>query len=167
MCRFISMAVEDVAEAKRTFAGYVLWGNENKSFKSEVPAKFETLWVTDGHCSCGFYSKPYDPEVEKEKLSKRFSKPKYRKKGWSPERIEREVEYILKKPKAEGGLSGPLFSCLQSYTSEVGCCYFHMCWYSGDQDKQGLRIDGRLKVSINSGAVGATEIHENVLYIFM
>ena len=160
------MAVEDVAEARRIFAGYVLSGNENKLFKSEVPAKFETLWVTDGHCSCGFYSKPYDPEVEKEKLIKRFSKPKYRKKGWSPERIEREAETILKKPKMEGGLSQPLFSWLQSYTSEVGCCYFHMGWYSGDPDKQGLRIDERLRVSIGSGADGAAEIYENVLYEF-
>jgi hypothetical protein len=166
MCRFISMAVENVAEARRIFAGYALWDNENKSFKSEVPAKFEMLWVTDGHCSCGFYSKPYDPIVEKEKLIKRFSKPKYRKKGWSPERIEREVEAILNKPKVEGGLSRPLFSCLQSYTSEAGCCYFHMGWYSGDPDRQGLRIDKRLNVTISSGAIGAVEIYENVLYEF-
>ena len=161
------MAVEDKGKAKRIFVGYNLWDNENKSFKTEVAAEFDKLWVTDAHCSCAFYSEPYDPEVEVEKLKKRFSKPKYRKKGWTQERIDREVERILRiKSKDEGGLSKPLFHCLQNYVKEIGSCYFHIGWYSGDQTKQGLKIDEYSKVSISSGSINASEIYENVLYTF-
>jgi hypothetical protein len=166
MCRFISIAVENVEEAKRLFAGYTVWANENKSFKSELPPQFGTLWVTDGHCSCDFYSDPYDPENEAQKLRKRFSKLKYKKKGWSEERIEREVKQILGKPKQEGGLSSLLFSCIQHYTKNIGSCYFHVGWYDGDQTKQGLRIVDYANVSINSGSVNASDIDEDVLYKF-
>jgi len=166
MCRFISIAIEDVDEAKRFFAGYTVWENENKSFKSEVPPQYGTLWVTDGHCSCDFYSDPYNPESEAQKLRKRFSKPKYKKKGWSEERIESEVKKILSKPKQEGGLSSLLYSCIQNYTKAIGCCYFHVGWYDGDQTKQGLNIVERSNVPINSSSVNASNISENVLYKF-
>ncbi len=166
MCRFISIAVEDTKHAKRIFAGYTVWENENKSFKTEIPLKFSAPWLTDGHCSCDLFSNPYDPENEAQKLRKRFSKPKYKKKGWSQERIEREIENILKKPKEKGGLSTILFSCIQSYTKEVGSCYFHIGWYSGDQTKQGLNIIERSKVSVESGLFNANNIEENVLYQF-
>ena len=166
MCRFISIAVEDVEEAKKIFAGYTVWGNENKSFKSEIPQQYNTLWITDGHCSCDFYSDPYDPENEAQKLRKRFSKPKYKKKGWSQERIEREIEHILNKPKEECGLSTSLFLCIQSYTKSIGSCYFHVGWYSGDQTKQGLNIVERSKVSVRTGSFNANDVNENVLYNF-
>lgn len=131
MCRFVSVAVEDSEEAKKIFAGYSVWENENKSFKSEVPSHFDTFWLTDGHCSCDFYFDSYNPEEEAKKLRKKFSKAKYKKKGWSQERIERGIEHILSKPKEEGGLSKLLFSCIQSYTKKVGSCYFHVGWYRG------------------------------------
>ena len=161
------MAVENEREAKAIFAGYSLWKNENKSFNFELDSGFEALWVTDAHCSCAFYSEPYDPEAEAEKLRKRFSKSKYRKKGWTQERIEREVEHILNnKSKTEGGLSEPLFLCLQSYVTKIGRCYFHVGWYSGDQTKQGLKIDVRSKVSVSLGAINVSEIDKDVLYTF-
>ena len=166
MCRFISIAVEDANEAKKIFAGYTVWDNENKSFKSEVPQQYNTLWVTDGHCSCDFYSDPYDPEKEANKLRRRFSKPKYKKKGWSKERVEREVEQILNKPKKEGGLSALLFSCIQTYTNNIGSCYFHVGWYNGDQTKQGLNITEHSKVSISNDSFNSNSVNENVLYKF-
>ena len=166
MCRFISIAVEDPEEAKRIFPGYTVWDNENKSFKSKVPQKYKALWVTDGHCSCDYYSDPYDPENEAQKLKKRFSKPKYKKKGWSEERIEREIKHILSKPKEEGGLSSLLFLCIQNYTKTVGSCYFHVGWYNGDQTKQGLDINERTKVSLSAGPFKSNDVNENVLYEF-
>ena len=167
MCRFISMAFEDKIEAKKIFAGYSLWDSENNSFRLEVPSVFNAVWVTDAHCSCDFYSEPYDPIMAAEKIKKRFSKPKYRKKGWSQERIEREVEHILKKPSREvGGLSEPLYHCIKTYIQEIGSCYFHIGWYSGDQNKQGLKINERSEHSISSGSFKASEINEDVLYIF-
>ncbi len=122
------MAVEDHGEAKTIFSGYNLLGNANKSFNIEAPSGFKALWVTDAHCSCAFYSEPYDPEVEAKKLRKRFSKTKYRKKGWTQERIDREVEYILRiRPKDEGGLSMLLFQCLQKYVKRSWQLLF-ACW---------------------------------------
>lgn len=166
MCRFISIAVEDVEKVKKVFAGYRVWENENKSFKSEIPAQYHPLWVTDGHCSCDFYADPFNPENEAQKLRKRFSKSKYKKKGWSQERIEREIGHILNKPIQKGGLSTPLFSCIESYTKSTGSCYFHIGWYSGDQTKQGLNITERKKVSVTGEAITENEVNENILYEF-
>ncbi len=166
MCRFISIAVEDSREAKTIFTGYKVWENVNKSFGSEVPSHYHSLWVTDGHCSCDFYSDPFDPENEAKKYRKRFSKPKYRKKGWSQERIEREIEHILNKPVKKGGLSTPLFSCIESYTINIGSCYFHVGWYSGDQTRQGISIIERKKVSASGGVFTENEVNENTLYEF-
>ncbi len=166
MCRFISIAVENSKEAISIFAGYEVWENENKSFKFEVPINCHALWVTDGHCSCDLYSEAYDPEVEAQKLRKRFSKPKYKKKGWSQERIEREIKHILNRPIKKGGLSMPLFSCIQRYTKNTGNCYFHVGWYSGDQTKQGLSIFERKNISLSGGAFTESEVKENTLYKF-
>ena len=162
------MAFKNREEAKKIFAGYSLWESENKSFRSEVYSEFETVWVTDAHCSCHFYSEPYDSIMEAEKLRKKFSKPKYRKKGWSQERIEREIEHILKKPSKEnGGLSEPLFYCIKTYTKEIGHCYFHIGWYSGNQNMQALKIEARSERSISSDTFKASEIDEDVLYTFI
>lgn len=166
MCRFISIAVEDAEEAKKIFAGYSVWDNENKSFKPEIPSQYHLFWVTDGHCSCGFYSDPYDPEYESRKLRKKYSKQKYKKKGWSQERIEREIEHIMSKPKEKGGLSPLLFSCIEAYIKSKGSCYFHIGRYSGDQTKQGPNITDRKKVSVSSGAIAENEVNENTLYEF-
>ena len=166
MCRFISTAVEDEGAAKRIFAGYSLWKNENESFKTEVGSAFKTMWLTDAHCSCAFYTSPYDPEAEAVKFRKKFTKPKYRKRGWTQERIEREEEHILKRSMEKGGLSESLFHCLQRYATEVGRCYFHIGWYSGDQNRQGLKIDERSEVLISSGSVNASEVYEDVFYTF-
>lgn len=166
MCRFISIAVEDVEEAKRIFAGYQVWENENKSFSLEIPLEYHALWVTDGHCSCGFYSEPYNPEQEAQKLRKRFSKPKYKKKGWSQERIEKEIENILRKPNAKGGLSAPLFASIENYTKHSGSCYFHVGWFSGDQIKQGLNIVERIKVTVGGGLFNENDVKEDTLYEF-
>ncbi len=168
MCRFISIAVEDEREAKRIFGGYSLWKNDNKSFISEVDTKFKTLWVTDGQCSCNLYSYPYDPVAEAEKYRKKFSRSKYRKKGWTEEKIEREVKFILnRKSKDKGGLSESLFYSLHHYVKEVGCCYFHLGWYSGDQNRQGINIHERPEIRLSSGSVEASEISEDVLYKFI
>lgn len=161
------MAVEDDRDAKRVFGGYSLWKNENKSFGSELDPEFHALWVTTGQCSCSLYFYPYDPEEEAEKFRKKFSRLKYRKKGWTHDKVEKEVEHILNnRPKAKGGLSDPLFHCLKNYTSDVGSCYFHLGWYSGDQNKQGLEIVERAQMKLSSGSVDASDIYEDVLYTF-
>jgi len=168
MCRFISIAVEDEPEAKRLFGGYSLWKNENKSFISAVDIKFKTLWVTDGHCSCDLYSYPYDPIAEAEKYRKKFSKSKYRKKGWTSDKVEREVEFILsRKSREKGGLSDSLFFSLQNYVKVIGRCYFHLGWYTGDQNKQGINILESSEKCLSSGSVESSEIKEDVLYKFI
>lgn len=159
------MAIKDNAEAKKIFSGYVIYACENKSFRSVMLPEFNSVWVTDGHCSCNFYSEPYDPILAIEKLRKIFSKPKYRKKGWTNDRIEKEIKKILKTThKNDGGLSEPLFNCLQTYTREVGLCQIHIGWYSGDQNNEGLRIEEILELLISNNFNKAIEIKENVLY---
>lgn len=160
------MAVEDKSKAKILFSGYTIWDCENKYFISKIKPHFETVWVTDGHCSCSLFSEPYDPSLEATKLRKKFSKPKYRKKGWSEARVEREIDRILKTSKKEGGLSSPLFDCIQTYTKEVGICQMHIGWYSGDQNKEGITINESSEFLVNTGARKSNEIHENVLYTF-
>ncbi len=166
MCRFISIAVKEENQAKLIFTGYSLWSNQNKSFGREVPNDFEKLWVTDAYCSCAYYTDPFDPEMEAEKLRKKLSKPKYKKKGWTAERVEREVEKILTKKSNAGGLSEPLYDNLRKYVSEVGSCYFHVGWYTGDQSKQRININERLSLNMASGSILASEINEDVLYTF-
>ena len=166
MCRFISIAVEDKDAAKRIFAGYSLSENENPSFKKEIPEHYQALWVTDSLCSCAFYMEPYDPKSEAEKLIKKVSKPKYKKKGWSKEKIEREVAQLLGRPKAGGGLSKPLFECVRVYAKTCGDCYWHIGRYAGDQTKEGVRIMDRVVVELGSDSVEAEDIDENVLYRF-
>lgn len=165
MCRFITIGVENVAEAKKIFADYTVWGNTNKSFISEIPTKHKMLWVTDEQCSCAFYSIPYDPEKDAEKLKKKFSKPKYRKK-WTAERIDREVKEILSRTKQNGGLNFHLFSCVQNYSINFGNCYLHVGWYDGDQTKDDIKIEDRVSVAINLSELTANDICENILYKF-
>lgn len=167
MCRFISIAVEDKEAAKRIFVGYSIEKNENIWFKREVPENFDTLWVTDTHCSCAFYSEPYDPDLEAEKIKKKFCKPKYKKRGWTEERIHREVAQILNRPKIRGGLSESLFHCLRLFTKESGHCYFHIGWYTGDQTKQRLTIEERIGLEIASEKFDANDIYENMIYTFI
>ena len=158
------MAVEDKSKAKLIFAGYDIWGCENKSFISKVNSNFDTLWVTEGQCLCSLFSEPYDPLLAAEKLRKKFSKPKYRKKGWSEARIEREIERIQKTSKKEGGLSSLLFNNIQTYTKEVGICQMHVGWYSGDQNKEGIIINECVDFIVSANVGRAREINENVLY---
>ena len=160
------MAFEDKSEAKNIFSGYTILDCKNIVFISEVNPHFDTVWVTDGHCSCSLYSEPYDPVLAAEKLRKKFTKPKYRKKGWSEDRVEREVERILKTSKIEGGLSSLLFQCIQTYTKTIGMCQMHVGWYSGDQNEEGISIYERLDFPINTNIEKANEIYENVLYTF-
>jgi len=164
MCRFISMAFEYKEEAKRIFGGYKVWDNENQAFNLEVPTDYASLWITDGHCSCCYYTYPYDPEKDADKLRKRYRK---KKKGWSAERIEQEVaKTISSRNKENGGLSDPLFACIKDYVREAGPCYFHIGWFSGDQTKQGIKFRGRQAQTLATGEFGAENVLEDVLYRF-
>ena len=109
---------------------------------------------------------PYDPKSEAEKLIKKVSKPKYKKKGWSKEKIEREVAQLLGRPKAGGGLSKPLFECVRVYAKTCGDCYWHIGWDAGDQTKEGVRIIDRVGFEVGSDSVEAEDIDENILYRF-
>lgn len=161
MCRFISIAVENVKEAERIFADYNVWKNDNKSFDSEIPSKHNALWITDGQCSCNFYSDPYNPKKEERKFRKKFSK-----KGWPSERKDKEVRKNLNKLKHEGGLNSELYSCIQNYTNNVGDCYLHIGWYDGDQTIENINIIEHTEISSNSTFFDSNNIIENVLYRF-
>ena len=56
--------------------------------------------VPDGHCACNLFSAPEDdkPNNLAEKLRAKYAKPKYKKLGWSEQKIVRVVAEQLAEP---------------------------------------------------------------------
>jgi hypothetical protein len=99
MCLFIAFAIENTKKAALFFSKFECSKNLNTSFNERLPPKYSSFWLTLGECSCHFYSNVYNKEEEYQQLKKKFSASKYKKKGWSEKRIEKEIILIQNKSK--------------------------------------------------------------------
>jgi hypothetical protein len=94
MCYFITVSIHpdyDAILQERLKAEYSIVKTANPSLLKMLPENFKAYVVITGMCSCNLYSKPQDPEIEAEKIRKKYRKPKFRKEGWSEAKIERAI----------------------------------------------------------------------------
>jgi hypothetical protein len=163
MCRFIALAVKEKQPVYEALSGYFLSDNTNTTLVNAVPGGYTWLWITDGHCSCGFYTPILDIDKEITKIRKKYSKPKYRKKGWNEKRINEKIEGIKKKCRSSG-LSEPLYKALRNYLITHRKCFFFIGWISGDPNEEPFSITGVENFEISGESFNQSDIKENLLY---
>ncbi len=163
MCRFIALAVKEKQFVYESFAGYCVSKNTNATLVNAVPEGYTWLWITDGHCSCGLYTPIPDIDKEITKIRKKYSKPKYKKKGWNDKRINEKIEGIKMKCRS-GGLSEPLYKDLRNYVITHRKCFFFIGWISGNPNEEPFSIAGVESFEISGESVSQSEFKENLLY---
>lgn len=167
MCYFFLAATQDLSKCKKHFSGYYILPAKNNSLNSFLPAGFQSFWITSGMCACDLYSQPYDPDTEIEKIRKKYSKPKYKKRGWTTEEINQKIEAIIKKKaKINGGLSEALFQDISSFAQKNGVFFLYIKWFQGDIETENISIKQIKKINFQSGDCTNEDIRENTLFEF-
>lgn len=165
MCRFLALAVKNGDSARSALAEFYVYPNSNKSLLKTVPGNYTWLWVTDGHCSCGLFDYPFDLEAEIEKIRTKYTKPKYKKQGWTERRIEEKIKSLRKKEKSRpGGLDGKLYAVLKEYVGSAGECFLYLGWASGAPDDEAFSVSGCENFEIRSELNTPWGIGEGRLY---
>lgn len=150
MCYFLTIGLPGsiTPKIKEAFpSGMAVWQCENKSIMAHLPPECHGYVVTTGMCSCDIYhwvSK--DPEEEIQKL-----REKYRKKGWSKNKIDRAVEEATAaRTTKSSGLRADTREAISRVAASCGVVHVFVHFYSGDQTTE--------EVPVNLGsAVGAEE----------
>lgn len=162
MCRYITLAVDNTEALRSIFSGFSLSICNNQSILGQLPDGYIAFWLTDGHCSCDLYTIDFDPEEEIEKIYRKYSKPKYRKLGWTARRIQDKIDGLKKKQKTQQGLNVDLQNKLYEYVKQHGQCFLLVSWYSGDIDSETVNIGENIACDLSTPS--PTAFNENVLY---
>jgi hypothetical protein len=90
MCYFVFLGVSAPHELtlieRLTKAGFEVHSTSNSSVRKAFPRTDTICVVTRGGCSCDIFGEPSAPRFDEE-----VELAKYRKKGWSPAKIERAI----------------------------------------------------------------------------
>lgn len=153
MCYFISIAVRENHQTtlkSRLRSSFKLSESDNQSIKNSLN-EGETLFVlSDGHCACDLYSAPTkDPrENTEEKLRAKYSKPKYKKLGWTKEKIGRAIADSLAKPVSTfSELREDLRWQLSDLVRDVGPVQLLVHFYAGDVEQESVEIRSKSTIT--------------------
>lgn len=148
MCYFITIAVDEKHEStlkQKLRSSFRLSRSENPSIKARLKPQDVSFAMTDGMCACDLFRKPQQLESEnrEEKLRRKYSKPKYKKLGWTEAKIERAIANILSKPTNEvsSGLRADLRWQLCDLVADVGRVSILVHFYSGDTETDEVLIE--------------------------
>ena len=152
MCYFISIAVDEKHESavKRNLrSSFTLSRSENPSIRDHLKPQDISFIIAEGMCACDLFSRPQvgQSESREEKLRRKYSKPKYKKLGWTAAKIERAIADSLATPTNDfTGLRADLRLQLCDLVSEVGRLSLVVHFYSGNPETDEVPI--RLKKTI-------------------
>jgi len=144
MCYFLTICFPE--KFREAFLQNQSWGfdyeeQNNGSLTQHLADHWCTFEVTTGMCSCDFFSKPVDIEQEVEKFRKKHMQPKFRKKGWTPGKIERAIEDIKSKPQT--GFSGfrpDVRAFLAHWGNTFGILAVYLHFYHGITETESLPV---------------------------
>lgn len=167
MCYFITVAVDKNHEAllKATLgSSFRLSRSKNASIISNLQPNDAAFELTDGMCSCGLYASTDGGEDSAEKIRRKYSKPKYKKRGWTEVKIERAIADSLLKPKKEfSGLRPDLRSQLAGLASQTGRLALVVHYYSGAIDTEEVPTSQKNVVSCEELQTEDDTVAEDVL----
>jgi hypothetical protein len=131
-----------------------VWQCENKNIMAHLPPESHGYVVTTGMCSCDIYHwSNNDPEEEIKRL-----KEKYRRKGWSKNKIDRAVEEATAaRSTKSSGLRADIREAISSVAASFGVVHVFVHFYSGDQTTE--------KVTINPGPTVKAEEFRSGEYV--
>ena len=146
MCYFITIAVDEKHEStlkQKLRSSFRLSPSENPYIKARLKPQDVSFVMADGMCACGLFRQPQlvENEDREEKLRLKYSKPKYKKLGWTEAKIERAIADILSKPANEfSGLRADLRWQLCDLVADVGRVLILVHFYSGDTETDEVQI---------------------------
>ena len=141
MCTFIAIASRDLDSVKSMLTGYTIYPAENASLRRLLPENYAWSWLTDGHCACSLHIEPYDVDAEIAKIRSKYSKPKFRKRGWNERRIEDKIAGLKKTRVTDtGGLASGLLDSFFEVVRAKADLHFVINFFSGDQNKETVSV---------------------------
>lgn len=144
MCYFITVAVDRKHEStlkQKLRSSFILLPNENPSIAGYLHPRDIPFLITNGMCACDLFAKPHLSEKSEEKLRRKYSKPKYRKSGWTEAKIQRAVADSLSKPAKDfSGLRSDLRWSLGDLVSETRRAVIVIHFYSGNVETEEVSI---------------------------
>ena len=147
MCYFITVAVDEkyVALMKAKLrSSFHLSSTGNHTIVDSLRADEVAFVLTDGMCSCDLYCRPHAIEDNEEKLRRKYAKPKYKKLGWSEDKINRAIADSLRKPPGElTGLRADLRWQLCNLAAEAGRVSLVVHFYSGGTETEEVPLKGK------------------------
>jgi hypothetical protein len=124
MCYFVTISFPKKVEKaviSHLLTGVCLDRNKNPFFVQTLGKGFLSMNVTDGHCSCSLYSSLLTEDAED---TTRLMK-KYRRKGWSQNKIDIALSNIERKPRQ---VSIDLRPMISSIAYDIGSVHlFAIC----------------------------------------
>lgn len=147
----------------------------NPSLDASLPAGWSAFLLNDGMCGCDMYSHPDRKEVavppaeRARAFREKHAKPKYRKRGWTEERIERAIAQMQepdRAPAARGftGLRGDVRKALAEVARAAGPARLLVHRFSGIIEKERLSLAGEHRVDAAELVAGTTPVQADVLY---
>jgi len=146
MCYFLTIGIPGslATVIKEAFpSDMAVWQCENKNIMVHLPSECHGYVVTTGMCSCDIYQwANKDPEEDIKKL-----KEKYRKKGWSKNKINRAVEEATAaRSTKSSGLRADAREAISRVAVSFGVVHVFVHFYSGDQTTEEVTINLGLTV---------------------
>lgn len=167
MCYFITVAVDEkyVALMKAKLrSSFNLSSTGNHAIVGSLRTGDAAFVLTDGACACGLYGPPRVPEDKEEKLRRKYARPKYKKRGWSEDKINRAIADGLRKPPGElSGLRADLRWQLCDLAAEAGRVSLVVHFYSGGTETEEIPLKGKKVVRCEELQDDNYSVEEDVL----
>lgn len=167
MCYFITVAVDEKHESmlkQKLRSSFTLLPSQNPSIARHLKPQDKSFLITNGMCACDLFAKPHLIENNEEKLRQKFSKPKYKKLGWTKAKIERVIADSLSKPgKDFSGLREDLRWSLCDLVSETKQATVIVHFYSGDVEIEEVQITEKKIVACEDLQNNDEAVKENAL----
>lgn len=144
MCYFITIAVPIIA-AERVCTAHAARGMHiaptvNASARAAAGPGRVPLLVTTGGCSCDWYKRPAESDVDSKSAKARA---RYERMGWSKAKIERALEGMARSPRHDFGLHPVVIELLQAVARDCGAAAVWVHDFSGAVEVESYAITTR------------------------
>lgn len=150
MCYFVLIAFSgDVTQLARSLlkSAYHLRETSNPSLANALPEGWRVGFLAEEVCGCNMYA---DPRIEEpiddriERFRQKHSKSKYRKRGWTDQKIQRAVQQITdnveRRPKSKPrGIRVDVRCAIAELAQTAGSVRTLVHFFSGDIDQETIQ----------------------------
>lgn len=175
MCYFVVVAVPSSAIPSARAFLRSMQPADNASIEATLPDDWQAFYLKEGMCACTLYSDPDRPETTKSlderaaAFREKHAKPKYRKRGWTPERIEQAIEELKERESASRpsgfvGLRGDVRVELADLALATGAVRALVHWFSGGLERESVHVTDERRITVDAFVAGTTPMERDVLY---